>query len=103
MARKHDVKRALGGLLSEQAADTEIPPEAQMETSGEIPATGYTRSISVGLKASEIAALDDIAAAEGVKRNAVMRYLLRWAMAEYQAGRLAIPTSETRTKRVDMP
>ena len=93
MGKQSKVSRGLSDILG----------EPQSDPTAEIPATGYTRSTSVGLKASEIDLLDDIAAAEGVRRNAVMRYLLRWAMAEYQAGRLAIPTSETRTKRVDMP
>ena len=92
--RQEQVKAAVEGLFTK----TE-------ETEGEaaVPAEGYTRSTSVGLKESEIAILDAIAEAEGVARNAVMRYMLRWAMAEYRAGRLAIPTAEETKRRVDMP
>lgn len=82
-------------------AKTEGEPSQTPEES--IPADGYTRPISVGMKESELAILDDIAQQEGIARNAVMRYFLRWAMAEYQAGRLTIPVTETRARKIDMP
>lgn len=81
-------------------AKTDAPPESDAPT---IPAEGYTRPISVGLKESELAILDQIADKEGVARNAVMRFFLRQAMTQYLAGQLEIPTSEERSKRVDMP
>jgi len=55
------------------------------------------------MKESELAILDAIAEQEGIARNAIMRYFLRWAMAEYQAGRLTIPVTETRARKIDMP
>ena len=92
--RQEQVKGALDGLFTK----TETA-----EGEAAIPAEGYTRSTSVGLKESEIAILDQIAEENGVRRNAVMRFLLRWAMAEYKAGRLAIPTTEETTRRVNLP
>ena len=92
--RQEQVKAAVEGLFTKTEA---------AEGEAAIPAEGYTRSTSVGLRESEIAILDAIAEAEGVARNAVMRYMLRWAMAEYRAGRLAIPTTEETTRRVPMP
>ena len=90
----------LGAALTDLFAKTEGGGPVDVNA---VPAEGYTRSTSVGLRQSEIDILDHIAEAEGVARNAIMRYLLRWAMAEYAAGRLTIPTSEERTRRVEMP
>lgn len=62
-----------------------------------------TLPVGVGLKGSEVAALDDIAAELGIKRNAVMRYALAWFVREYRAGRATVPIERTETRRVKMP
>ena len=46
------------------------------------------KATGIGLSRGEIDALTEIAAALGVKRNAVMRAFMRWAIKEYRAGRL---------------
>ncbi len=51
-----------------------------------IPATGRTLSIGVGLKESEVSMLDTIAAELDVARNAVMRYAIRYFLAQYKIG-----------------
>jgi hypothetical protein len=54
----------------------------------EIPATGRTVSVGVGLKESEVALLDEIAKELDVTRNAIMRYGLRYFLSQIQAGSL---------------
>lgn len=101
MARRKDVSEALKGLVGEPGPQAERAAEegpARAE-----PAQDYTRSISVGLKQSEIATLDDIAAQERVKRNAVMAFFLRWAIKQYRAGELEIPTETERVTKIKMP
>lgn len=73
------------------------------EPVADIPATGYIRSTSVGLRESEVAILDGIAESYGLARNAIMRYMLRWAMAKHQAGELTIPVREETRRTLDMP
>lgn len=51
---------------------------------------GAIKSIGLGLRAGERAALDDIAESLGVSRNAVMRFMVRWFILEYHAGRVNI-------------
>ena len=68
-----------------------------------IPAEGYTRSISVGMKESEVEMLDAIAEELGVARNAVMRFFLRYAMREHKSGRLEVPVEKEVKSNIDMP
>ena len=85
-------------------ARTEPEGEAAAKSAGDaIPAEGYVRSVSVGLKESELAILQRIADDNDVARNAVMRYFLRDAMARYRAGELEVPTTEKRRTTIDMP
>jgi hypothetical protein len=65
-----------------------------------VPQDGFTRSVSVGLRESELALLDEIAEAEGVARNAIMRFMLRREIALYRLGRLELPIEETKSKRL---
>lgn len=58
----------------------------EAEGGAEVPATGRTLSIGVGLKRSEVDMLDAIAAELDVARNAVMRYAIRYFLTHYQAG-----------------
>ena len=48
------------------------------------------RPTSVGLRRSEIAELDQIARAVGVKRNAVMAWAIRQFLADQRAGRVKL-------------
>lgn len=54
----------------------------------EVPSTGRTLSVGVGLKESEVALLDEIAKELDVTRNALMRYGLRYFLGQLQAGKL---------------
>lgn len=68
-----------------------------------VPATGRTLSIGVGLKESEVDLLDAIAGELGIARNALLRYLVRYGLAQYRAGRLEIPVRREERYRVEMP
>ena len=56
-----------------------------------VPAQGYTRPVSVGLKESELDMLNEAASNLGVARNAVMHYLIRDGLARLKTGQLEIP------------
>ena len=79
----------------------ELPTMPARETTEEAP-HDYTRPVSVGLKQSELAALALIAETEGVARNAVMAYFLRWALQEHKEGRLQIPVVTETKRRIEM-
>jgi hypothetical protein len=51
---------------------------------------GRIQSTSVGLKTGEVEALDAIAAANGLKRNALMRLVIREWLVKYQAGEVSL-------------
>jgi len=68
-----------------------------------VPATGRTLSVGVGLKESEVDLLDAIAAELGIARNALLRYLVRYGLAEYRSGRLEVPVKREEHYRVEMP
>jgi hypothetical protein len=59
--------------------------------------------VGVGLKESEIAQLDTIAAELGVARNALARFAIRRFLAEYRAGRVTVPIESEERRRVKMP
>ena len=65
---------------TEPAADERAP-------TSELPAEGRTMSVGVGLKESEVAALDVIAGDLDVARNALLRYAVRRFLLDYQASR----------------
>ena len=83
------------------------PPQARLAdvASTEVPATGRTVSIGVGLKESEVQSLDSIAEDAGLRRNALMRFAIRYFLKEYYAGRVDLSSSvETETKhKLRMP
>jgi hypothetical protein len=67
-----------------------------------------TLPVGVGLKASEVAAIDEIAAELGVARNALLRWAVRYFLSEYRAGRAQpdakpLPAKRERRKRLIMP
>ncbi len=109
MARKRpsigdDLFRPTGRGDEPQDEPQERPAEASTEDpAADVPADGYTRPISVGLKDGELRELDTIAETEGVARNAIMRYAIRYFIAMHQAGQVQLPVQEETTKRVAMP
>ncbi|MFQ5407252.1 MAG: ribbon-helix-helix protein, CopG family [Anaerolineales bacterium] len=72
----------------------------------EVPATGRTMSVGVGLKESELHLLDRIAQELEVSRNALMRYALRYFLKAYRGGKID-PATDVETpaakKRLKMP
>jgi predicted transcriptional regulator len=61
------------------------------------------RSMGVTLRESEISRLGLLAEDLGVSRNALARYLLKWAMGELEAGRLQPETEEKVTIELHLP
>ncbi|HHX45648.1 MAG TPA: hypothetical protein GX714_16955 [Chloroflexi bacterium] len=68
-----------------------------------VPATGRTLSVGVGLKESEVDMLDAIAGDLGIARNALLRYLVRYGLAQYRAGYLDVPVRREERYRIEMP
>ncbi len=68
-----------------------------------VPATGRTLSVGVGLKESEVDLLDAIAGELGIARNALLRYLVRYGLAQFRSGRLEVPVRREERYRVEMP
>lgn len=72
----------------------------------DVPATGRTLSVGVGLKESEVTMLDAVAQELDVTRNAVMRYALRYFLKAYRTGK-ADPAADVEMppvkKRLHMP
>lgn len=69
---------------------------------------GIIRSTSVGLKTGEIEALDKIAADQGIKRNGLMRLILRDWLVRYLKGEVDLSQYKevqtvTRWKLPDKP
>ena len=63
---------------------------AEEITEEEVPATGRTLSIGVGLKESEVEMLDQIVEELEISRNSIMRYAIRHFLMQYQAGEIAL-------------
>lgn len=61
------------------------------------------RSVGVTLRESEISRLGLLAEDLGVSRNALARYLVKWAMGELESGRLTPETEEKVTVELHMP
>jgi hypothetical protein len=66
-------------------------PQAQLGAPAdvnELPATGLTRPVGIGLKASEIEALDAIARETGIARNSLGRFAIREFIKAYRRGEI---------------
>ena len=68
-----------------QATEPQVQPDAPGD---ELPATGNTRPIGIGLKQSEIDALDQIATESGIARNSLGRYAIREFIKAYRRGEI---------------
>lgn len=80
---------------------TEPGPNAQAK--GDLPAEGRTVSVGVGLKESEVEALDQLAKSYGVARNALLRFAVRHFLTEHQAGRIELPVEQEERRSLRMP
>ena len=52
--------------------------------------SGNVRPLGVGLRAGEVAALDQIANQYGVARNALLRFAVRYFILQFRAGKVDI-------------
>lgn len=95
MADSVKAKERMGGFLKPSTAHTETPPTetAAPKARGGDP----VKSIGVGLRVSEAAELEAIAAGLGVPRSGLMAWVLRRFLADYRAGRAVLPDLETVT------
>lgn len=59
----------------------------------EVPAEGPIKSITVGLRRSEIELVEAIAQEHEIARNALLRYAVRHFLTEYAAGRVDLAAS----------
>jgi hypothetical protein len=64
---------------------------------------GRFRSVGVGLRDSEVDAIDLIAESAGVTRNAILRYAIRYFLRQYQGGKAQLATEEQRTVTLLLP
>lgn len=74
------MSKKLGGILS----DNQTPGQADNSDLD----TGNIKSTGIGLREGELQALTDIADRLGVARNALMRFLVRWGIEQYRAGKV---------------
>ena len=54
----------------------------------EVKAEGPIKSVTVGLRRSELEMVEDIAEEHEIARNALLRYAVRYFLTEYAAGRV---------------
>jgi hypothetical protein len=74
---------------------TEPTPPAQPGTPiDDLPATGHTKPVGIGLKESEYAALREIADATGIAANSLGRFAIREFIKAYRRGEIDL-TSRT--------
>jgi predicted ArsR family transcriptional regulator len=64
---------------------------------------GKLTHITLGLKEGETKALDQIAEALGLSRNALGRYIIRRFLVDYLAGRVKIDIETKTTRSPKMP
>ncbi|HUN22633.1 MAG TPA: hypothetical protein PK299_05795 [Anaerolineales bacterium] len=64
---------------------------------------GRFRSVGVGLRDSEVDAIDLIAESAGVTRNAILRYAIRYFLRQYQGGKAQLAIEEQRTVSLLLP
>lgn len=82
-----------GAPAGKPGAGTGKPDTADLDA-------GLTRTVGVGLKDGEIAALEAIAGELGITRNALMRYIVRRWLVDYRAGQIDMRAAfEERTER----
>lgn len=66
-------------------------------TGDDLPATGRTRPVGIGLKESEYEALGEIADATGIAKNSLARYAIRDFIKRYRRGEIDL------SERIDEP
>ena len=98
MADSVTAKERMGGFLKPSTAHAASPeaaaaPAARPKARGGDP----VKAIGVGLRVSEAAELEAIAAGLGVPRSGLMAWVLRRFLEDYRAGRVTLPPLETVT------
>lgn len=98
MARQ---KPALDAIFKRtEPRDEETPPARPGAAPSARSKADKIVSVGVGLRASERAEFDDLAAQLGVTRNALMAWAMRWFLAEHRAGRVDVPVERTTGARL---
>jgi hypothetical protein len=73
-----------------QPEEAPAPSATLADADDVLPARGALRSVGVGLYQSELEAVDALAAELGTKRNALLRYAVRYLLSQHRAGELTI-------------
>ena len=98
MADSVTAKERMGGFLKPSTAHAETPEAAAAPAPRAKPRGGDpVKAIGVGLRVSEAAELEAIAAGLGVPRSGLMAWVLRRFLEDYRAGRVTLPPLETVT------
>lgn len=92
MARKLTVEPVKNAPKILQATEAQAQPGAPADAD-ELPAEGITRPVGIGLKQSEIEALDRIAEATGIARNSLGRWAIRDFIMRYRRGEIDLSAS----------
>ncbi len=99
MAKKH---QDLSGIFkkTDPASTTARPddPAAAKSAPAVYDLSGNIRSIGVGLTTGEVAALQAIAEANNISRNALTRWAIRYFLRQAIAGRVRMSDFKTETK-----
>lgn len=92
-------------MIDEDSPLKRTTPESADSAAPVVPAEGYTRTVGVSLKESELAMLGDMAQRLGVSRNKLTRWVIRFGLGEILAGRVnpADSVVETKQANLDMP
>jgi hypothetical protein len=78
---------------------TEGKSPTKPEKSAEVPTSGRTIPVGVGLKEAEVAELDKIVDKLDITRNALMRYAIRYFLSQYSAGEIKLDVEEPEVKK----
>lgn len=105
MARKQPNLDNLFKKTEPQPETEEAAPQPQQAERSAPAAREVDRTlpVGVGLKASELAKLDAIAAELGIARNALLRFAVAHFLQDYKAGRVTVDVETKETRRVVMP
>lgn len=78
---------------------TEGKTPAKPDKTAEVPTSGRTIPVGVGLKEAEVAELDKIVDKLDITRNALMRYAIRYFLSQYSAGAIKLDVEEPEVKK----
>ena len=97
MAAKRPIVGSLKNAPKLTQATEPSPDQAEEVPVDELPATGHTRPVGIGLKESEYEALGLIADATGIAKNSLARYAIRRFIIAWRKGEIDL------TGRIEEP